>query len=100
MKEKIHKLLFKMKEKIRSFIFETLSAKQFATLVCGAVVLFFACVFIGLLTYPTFTVLFLLTLVVLVFGGVLGWLTYYHMVELHQSERRYKERLDRTRKDV
>ena len=92
MKEKIRK--------IRSFLFETLSTEQFATLVCGAVVLFFVCVFIGLSTYPLFTLKFLLTLVVLVFGGILVWLVYAEMVELHQSARRYKERLDRTRKDV
>ena len=96
-----------MKEKIRSFLFETLSTEQFATLVCGAVVLFFVCVFIGLSTYPLFTLKFLLTLVVLlltlavlVFGGFLVWLIYAEMVELHQSARRYKERLNRTRHDV
>jgi len=89
-----------MKEKIHSLLFETLSTEQFATLVCGAVVLFFVCVFIGLSTYPLFTLKFLLTLVVLVFGGILVWLIYAEMVELHQSARRYKERLDRTRKDV
>ena len=89
-----------MKEKIRSFLFETLSTEQFANLVCGAVILFFVCVFIGLSTYPLFTLKFLLTLVVLVFGGILVYLIYNEMVELHQSARRYKERLDRTRKDV
>lgn len=89
-----------MKEKIRSFLFETLSTEQFATLVCGAVVLFLVCVFIGLLTYPLFTLKFLVTLVVLVFGGILVWLIYDQMVELHQSARRFKERLDRTRHDV
>lgn len=89
-----------MKEKIHSFLFETLSTEQFATLVCGAVVLFFACVFIGLSTYPLLTLKLLLTLVALVFTGILAWLIYYEMVELHQSARRYKERLDRTRKDV
>lgn len=89
-----------MKEKIRSFLFETLSTEQFATLVCGAMVLFFVCVFIGMLTYPVFTLQFLLTLVVLVFGGILVWLIYYQMVELHQSARRHKELLRRTRHDV
>lgn len=89
-----------MKEKIRSFLFETLSTEQFATLVCGAVVLFFVCVFIGLSTYPLFTLKFLLTLAVLVFGGILVWLIYHQMVELHQSARRFKELLDRTRHDV
>lgn len=89
-----------MKEKIRSFLFETLSTEQFATLVCGAVVLFFVCVFIGLSTYPLFTLKFLLALVALVFGEILVWLIYDQMVELHQSARRFKERLDRTRHDV
>ncbi len=89
-----------MKEKIRSFLFETLSTEQFATLVCGAVVLFFVCVFIGMSTYPIFTLQFLLTLVMLVFGWILVWLIYHQMVNYHQSARRYKELLNRTRHDV
>lgn len=89
-----------MKEKIRSFLFETLSTEQFATLVCGAVVLFLVCVFIGLSTYPLLILKFLLTLVALVFGGILVWLIYHQMAELHQSARRFKELLDRTQHDV
>lgn len=89
-----------MKEKIHSFLFETLSTEQFATLVCGAVVLFLVCVFIGLSAYPLLTLKFLLNLVALVFGWIFVWVLYHQMVELHQSARRFKELLDRTRHDV